>query len=304
MFTSPSLLMDVKLCGSCGQTKPTLEFYANTLPRKGFSTKCKICTRVAIRKNRQKNSELEREAIDLETSFKRCRKCKEWKRLSSFNRNRTKSDGFSGECKNCSDPVARQWAKDNPERKKATNKIYHEQNADRVKIARHLHYVDNRESILARNKTFRDGHKDQLRVARQAKKEIDPDRERKRNRKWEREMRTTNIGFKLRGNLRRRLGTVLKNKKKNGSAVSELGCTVEDLRNHLESRFTAGMSWENYGKKPGQWSIDHIMPLTAFNLEEKQHFLLANFYLNLRPLWHIENCSKNDKIPYELLQAA
>jgi hypothetical protein len=57
------------------------------------------------------------------------------------------------------------------------------------------------------------------------------------------------------------------------------------------------MAWENYGIKEGCWSIDHIMPLSAFDLSDRQHFLLACFYLNLQPMWHIENMSKGDKYP-------
>jgi len=55
------------------------------------------------------------------------------------------------------------------------------------------------------------------------------------------------------------------------------------------------MTWDNYGRKEGQWSIDHIIPCAIFDLsdpiEQKQCF----HYTNLQPLWHIDNLKKSDK---------
>jgi hypothetical protein len=61
---------------------------------------------------------------------------------------------------------------------------------------------------------------------------------------------------------------------------------------HLESKFLPGMTWENRGVKPGQWSIDHIKPLSAFNLTDRMQLLEACHYTNLQPLWHSDNVRK------------
>jgi hypothetical protein len=52
-----------------------------------------------------------------------------------------------------------------------------------------------------------------------------------------------------------------------------------------------GMSWANYGL----WQIDHIQPLVAFDLTDREQFLKACNYTNLQPLWTIENLSKRSK---------
>ena len=52
------------------------------------------------------------------------------------------------------------------------------------------------------------------------------------------------------------------------------------------------MSWDNYGHGAGRWNIDHVKPLSAFNLVNRQEFLEANHYSNLQPLWHAENMLK------------
>lgn len=52
------------------------------------------------------------------------------------------------------------------------------------------------------------------------------------------------------------------------------------------------MEWGNHGIGPDKWHIDHIIPLSAFDLTDKQHAALAFYYLNLQPLWSQENIRK------------
>lgn len=56
------------------------------------------------------------------------------------------------------------------------------------------------------------------------------------------------------------------------------------------------MSWDNYGQQVGKWNIDHIIPLSAFNLSDRNQLLKACHYSNLQPLWAVNNYSKGDKI--------
>jgi len=84
----------------------------------------------------------------------------------------------------------------------------------------------------------------------------------------------------------------LKNNQKSGSAVVDLGCTIEELRIYLESKFQVGMTWDNYG----EWHIDHIIPLSKFNLEDREEFLKACNYENLQPLWAEANLKKSNKL--------
>jgi hypothetical protein len=81
-------------------------------------------------------------------------------------------------------------------------------------------------------------------------------------------------------------------------AFAALCYTIEDLKNHLESLFEEGMTWENYGKPDGifeaGWHVDHIKPQCAFyfrsveDLEFKECWSLSN----LRPLWALDNLKK------------
>ena len=91
--------------------------------------------------------------------------------------------------------------------------------------------------------------------------------------------------------LRNRFNLAVKNNARAGSAVRDLGCTINELKQHLADKFTAGMSWDNYGK----WEIDHKVPLAAFDLSDRQQVLIACHYTNLQPLWKIDNRNKGQK---------
>jgi len=107
-----------------------------------------------------------------------------------------------------------------------------------------------------------------------------------------RRKRHTDINFKIKHNIRSRLRKSIKNK---DTSFSEyIGSTVEELRTYLESKFTEGMTWENYGLHG--WHIDHIRPLASFNLKNKEELLEACHYSNLQPLWAKDNLRKGDKV--------
>lgn len=113
------------------------------------------------------------------------------------------------------------------------------------------------------------------------------------------ERRRTDPQFKLAAILRTRLGHAIRGRSKNGSAVHDLGCTIEELKAHLESLFQPDMSWDNFGRIPGVkcWEVDHITPLSSFDLTIREQFLQAAHYTNLQPLWAIDNMRKGAKIP-------
>lgn len=76
--------------------------------------------------------------------------------------------------------------------------------------------------------------------------------------------------------------------KKKHSVIASIGCTIAELRAHLESRFKQGMTWDNYG----DWHIDHIRPLSSFNLTDRAEQAMASHYTNLQPLWAADNIRK------------
>lgn len=65
---------------------------------------------------------------------------------------------------------------------------------------------------------------------------------------------------------------------------------------HIESQFFPGMSWNNWGNKPGDWHIDHIAPLCSFDLSVRSQFLEACHYSNMQPLWRHDNFRKGGQL--------
>jgi hypothetical protein len=110
-----------------------------------------------------------------------------------------------------------------------------------------------------------------------------------RNKKY-----NTDILYKIENNLRSRINIALKRSKKSKKTKELVGCSLEELKNHLESQFKEGMSWDNYAFKG--WHIDHIIPCAFFNLEDPEEQKKCFHFTNLQPLWWYENIKKSDKI--------
>lgn len=138
------------------------------------------------------------------------------------------------------------------------------------------YYQKNKEKILEQSKQY---FKDNQKI-----------KQEKNNQRY-RERRNNDPVFKLRGNIRRgilgmmkRNGFVKKNK-----TQEILGCTFEEFKIYLESKFESWMNWDNHGKYNGElnfgWDIDHIIPQSTAITEEE--LLKLNHYSNFQPL-----CSK------------
>jgi hypothetical protein len=104
--------------------------------------------------------------------------------------------------------------------------------------------------------------------------------------------RATDVNFRLAENLRNRLRMAIAGNAKRGSSVSELGCSIPELKIYLESKFQPGMNWENWGTRG--WHIDHKKPLSAFDLTDPEQLKQAVHYTNLQPLWAEDNIKKRD----------
>ena len=95
---------------------------------------------------------------------------------------------------------------------------------------------------------------------------------------------------KLRSAVRSAFQRIKKNKPANTEKL--LGCSWEEAKAVIESLWTEGMSWENHGKEPHCWQIDHIRPVASFKEDELDQM---NLISNLQPLWIKDNLTKKDK---------
>ena len=109
-----------------------------------------------------------------------------------------------------------------------------------------------------------------------------------RRRNWTKNRYRTNVNFKLLTICRARLLAALKGKSKSASTIKLLGCTIEELRRHIESKFEPWMTWENHGL----WDVDHIKACFHFNLVDPEQQRACFNWSNLQPMEHIANIKK------------
>lgn len=160
------------------------------------------------------------------------------------------------------------------------------------------YHADNREIVLqkmrARNAIYYQKNKDRIK-AQTLKYQAENSTSRTEYKKaWSKRKAKTDPAFKMtlvaRRMLQRALG--LSGQKKYKSTFDHLGYTSQDLVYRLESQFSEGMAWSNYGC----WHIDHIMPLSVMAKSGIRDPAALNALDNLRPLWAADNMSKGAKI--------
>jgi quinol monooxygenase YgiN len=104
--------------------------------------------------------------------------------------------------------------------------------------------------------------------------------------------------YRLARAVRARVHGVLK---KRGAVKSQrtyeyVGCSAQQLAESLEARFEPGMTWDNYGTA---WHVDHIIPVSVYDLTDAAQQRQAFHYTNLQPLWAHANMAKSDTVEGE-----
>ena len=198
-----------------------------------------------------------------------CTGCGKRKLLKYFY-NKSKYDKIPrSRCKKCCNLLSRSWEKHNCQKKRRWLKAWQEKNREKVnQYARDWRRKHKKKSIQCVRRWRRDNPLKNKQSAQKTKNKIQ---------------------IKLANRLRTRLWHALRGVVKSAHTLELLGCSISQLIKHLEKQFKKGMTWANYGK----WHVDHVKPLSSFDLTKpKQQQLVCN-YKNLQPLWAKENFKKN-----------
>lgn len=119
---------------------------------------------------------------------------------------------------------------------------------------------------------------------------------REKNRIKENQRYKTDISFRFKKILRNAIRSALNGKKKHKKTLELLGCNIAEFKMHIESQFKIGMNWDNYGfGTTDKWSLDHIKPLSIFDLTDEKQLEIACHYTNFQPMWCSDNFSKGDR---------
>lgn len=201
-----------------------------------------------------------------------CIVCEKKKELKEFDKKKSALDGYRNQCRSC----------------------LYEKRKERFNLLTNEQKEEHRLKCNERDRKY-------------LKRKIeDPEfKLRKKNKRRENHLkRMEDPIYKLKISFSRRLNRFLKrggcNKSPNKSYyLDKLGCSFEELKTYLESKFEDWMTWENYGKYNGElnygWDLDHIIPLSKAKTEDDIYNL--SHYSNLQPLCSRTNRDiKKDKI--------
>jgi hypothetical protein len=191
-----------------------------------------------------------------------CSKCKLDKPIDDFP---TIGEYIRTYCKECQQKVFKKWHEENKAQRASYSRIYNQN-----------YWRQTQDILRPKRKRYYEKHYKHRHNARR------------------RERIKTEPEYRLKNVLRSRIGQFVVGKNKSAKTMELLGCSLDELRVYLESRFKSGMTWETYGRKG--WHIDHIQPCTSFDLLDPKQQRQCFHYSNLQPLWWNENISKGNKI--------
>jgi hypothetical protein len=221
-------------------------------------------------------------------STKMCGKCKQEKDINCFYKHKVRS-GFSSSCKDCESLRHKEKWKASPTLRKHSKELSKIRRADPIK--------KEQDRLILKQKL----------IDRPELREKERRRNRKRyaeNKEYRRNIKRLNARFKknkrlntfykFKDNIRKLISKAIRSMgfSKKSKAFDILGCSAEEFKIYMESKFQPGMSWKNntrYG-----WHIDHIIPISSAQNEEQA--IKLNHYSNLQPLWAIDNLKKSNKV--------
>ncbi len=190
-----------------------------------------------------------------------CRRCNEKKEITDFQKN-----GKQGRLRTCKD-----CRRDGVH---AKDRRFYLAHIEKMRIRNHKHYRENKEYYENyRKKWFRDN----------------PEKARSL---WAKKYKNPTI--RLSSNISRRIRYSLRSQKNGRPWESIVGYNLEQLKKRMESLFTKGMTWDNYG----EWHMDHIIPVSFFKYESFNdvEFKMCWRLENLQPLWATDNIKKGNSL--------
>jgi hypothetical protein len=219
--------------------------------------------------------------------MKTCCRCKEIKDYDNFKKNRSRKDGYASNCRSC-DKIdyeknkeknrerCKKWRENNIEKISERKKNYRKNNIEKVReqernlyYKRIDYYIKYREDNKEHYKKWRDENKD---------KKYEYMKERLKIPQWR-------IALRCRTRIRR----ALKNIPKTNKTQDLIGCSWQELVNHLENTKVPGKDYTNA-------HIDHIKPCASFDLTDPEQQKECFHYTNLQFLPAIENLQKGSKL--------
>lgn len=230
---------------------------------------------------------------DANCMVKRCPRCGTEKPTSAFGKDRTRADGLCSGCRDCKrEQLARRKAMRGDELRKK-DRDYKRGNPEVNRRRREARQANldgarryQREYLLA-NPDKRIAYRKSNRERQGAERLLEY------HRAWKRKQRESNPVYRLACAARCRIGQFMRYRgfTKSLRTLEMIGCSWPAFAQHIEAKFSPGMTFENYG----EWHLDHIVPLASATNDAD--VIRLCHYSNLQPLWAAENRRKSASLP-------
>lgn len=259
--------MPTKVCIDCGKGKDITEFPPDKRRLYGCISVCRECTHAREKIRRDNRTPQQRE------------------------KRRIKKN---------------EYERNHPEKKREWDKTYRNKHQNKIAQQHHDYYFKNKEHITQYKKEWATKNREHLLaykhqyyldhiddVKRKAKEYYDNNREEVNKRLVE--YKKNNKQARIAHNYRSRIGAIVQGRSSGGRMRELVGCDLGTFIAHIESLWDEDMGWHNYGRGKGKWSLDHIIPLMWFNIEDIEERKKAFHFSNTQPMWYLENSSKSDR---------
>ena len=277
----------MKKCSKCGEQFPaTAEyFYRHTGCKDGLRSYCKKCQAQEDKKYRKANRE-------------HLRKVRKRYRKENKEQTRKYQKRYRKENKEQMRKYQKRYRKENKEYTRKLQKRWYKANKEHLRKYQKKRRKENKEYIRKYQKRYQKANKEYICKLQKRWREANKDHVRKHHRRYQKKRLNESPAYRLNDNISRGIYGALRGSKNGRHWETLVGYTLGDLVKHLEALFETGMTWENYG----EWHIDHIIPVSAFNFTESKHADFKRCWAleNLQPMWASENISKGNKIDSEL----
>lgn len=252
---------------------------------------------------------------------RRCSKCLAFKPIDQFGNDKRGKDGKSYRCKKCASSAAnahyaanreigiqkrkeyyhshkeensikcRAYRETHKEQLKVKQREWIEANKHTQKARDHAKYLKRKDAVLKRCREYVIENPEKSSARKKAYYRANKPKIRAQIQEWYVNKKKTDLGFRMLCNLRRRLAHVIAGETKSARTIELLGCDIPTFMAHIESKFTQGMSWRNYGK----WQVDHVVPFFAHDMATEEGQRASFHYMNTQPLWREHNQSKGKR---------
>lgn len=248
--------------------------------------------------------EIDKEDNEFSSGRNQCKLCIRDKKRNYYHENiereKLRLEKYRNENKDKIKESDLKYYQNNSDKVKERVKLYRLKNPEAIKKRRSDYYNNNKEKIKDRLKANESTRKEKRKVYTENNK----DKINEYQRIYLKNRRKVDPLFKLSCNISSLIRQLFKNNGfKKGKTIDIIGCSFDNFKLHLESKFESWMNWENYGLYNGDfnygWDIDHVIPTSSAKNEEE--LINLNNYSNMQPLCSkINRDIKVDKINFQI----